>query len=214
VCVLEFLRCCNSSFEIYQGLCYCFGLVVCSFQMGSGEGDITAALLRSAVANALFDTLSYFPPHNRPYTTTTAHHHNPDLLLMHEDGTKKVKVIIKFRGLLLTGTQCLNMRTSNSPACRPLPADIWGQVLTQVDDFTLWIPCHQISRMIRDEAEREFARTRLSQLKIDWSYRNVTRHGIDYECKVDIEKGIPSSSTSAMIDFRRASACTCATRCT
>jgi hypothetical protein len=63
-------------------------------------------------------------------------------------------------------TQRLVMAANNSPACRPLLAEIWGQICAHVDDFSLWVACRQVSKMVRDEAGREFARTRLPQLKL------------------------------------------------
>jgi hypothetical protein len=50
------------------------------------------------------------------------------------------------------------------PECPALPAELWGKVLTRLDDFTVWMRCRNVSKMWRAEAESEFARTRLSQL--------------------------------------------------
>ena len=47
------------------------------------------------------------------------------------------------------------------------------------DDFTLWVVCRRVSRTIRAEAEREFARERLSHLRFvikTWIYHD------DLEC--------------------------------
>ena len=52
--------------------------------------------------------------------------------------------------------------------CAPLPAELWGQILGYMDDFSLWVPCRQVSRMLRSEAEYEFTKTRLSSLKLLW----------------------------------------------
>ncbi|KAF2832508.1 hypothetical protein CC86DRAFT_90526 [Ophiobolus disseminans] len=56
--------------------------------------------------------------------------------------------------------------TLNYPS---LPAELWGQILSYMDDFSLWVPCRQVSRMLRTEAEYAFARTRLPQLEIEWA---------------------------------------------
>jgi len=50
----------------------------------------------------------------------------------------------------------------------PLPAELWGEIFTHVDDFELWVVCRQVSSMLRAEAEREFATRRLSDLDLRW----------------------------------------------
>jgi hypothetical protein len=51
---------------------------------------------------------------------------------------------------------------------RPLPTEIWGHIFSTVDGLTLWVSCRQVSKMLRSEAEPEFAQTRLPHLQIQW----------------------------------------------
>lgn len=57
------------------------------------------------------------------------------------------------------------MTTTNS--CGHLPGEIWGLICAEADDFTLWVVYRQVSKLVRSEAEREFARTRLPELRIN-----------------------------------------------
>lgn len=59
------------------------------------------------------------------------------------------------------------------PLSHSLPPEIWGHVFRYVDTFTLWTTCRQVSRLLRQEAEGEVARTRLSALSIQWSGHNL-----------------------------------------
>jgi hypothetical protein len=49
-----------------------------------------------------------------------------------------------------------------------LPAEIWGQVMSYVDNLHLWVVCRQVSKALRSEAEREFAKHRFKNLHIHW----------------------------------------------
>jgi hypothetical protein len=60
--------------------------------------------------------------------------------------------------------------------CSSLPAEIWASIFTFTDDFTLWVSCRQVTRMLRAEAEREFARTRLCKLRFKWDYSHDFSH--------------------------------------
>ena len=55
-----------------------------------------------------------------------------------------------------------------------LPAEIWGQIFTYVDSFTLWTSCRNVSRLLRHEVEGEMARARLPELEIQWTCDNLT----------------------------------------
>ncbi|EAT86750.2 hypothetical protein HBI56_130870 [Parastagonospora nodorum] len=52
-------------------------------------------------------------------------------------------------------------------ACHSLPRKIWGLICAQADDFTLLVVYRQVSRLVRSEAEREFARTHLPKLCVE-----------------------------------------------
>lgn len=58
------------------------------------------------------------------------------------------------------------MTAVRAPRCPPLPAETWGEILVNVEDLDLWVICRQVSRTLRLEAEREFARNRLGQLEV------------------------------------------------
>jgi hypothetical protein len=58
---------------------------------------------------------------------------------------------------------------ANLLSCCPLSSEVWSLICAQTDDFTLWIVYRQVSKVMRAEAEREFARTRLPQLRIKFS---------------------------------------------
>jgi hypothetical protein len=105
---------------------------------------------------------------------------------MEDDG---VGFLMNVRGLLLTAMQRLNMSASDSPACRALLAEIWGHICAHVDVFSLWIACRQVSKMVRAEAEREFARTRLPQLKLGWNCRRTTQDGVCVNFKAGLGDG-------------------------
>ncbi|KNG51710.1 hypothetical protein TW65_011047 [Stemphylium lycopersici] len=49
-----------------------------------------------------------------------------------------------------------------------LPSEIWGEILSHVDDFRLWTICRQVSRWWRHEAELCFSMKRIQDLKIRW----------------------------------------------
>jgi hypothetical protein len=54
--------------------------------------------------------------------------------------------------------------------CPHLPAEIWARIFTFGDAVSLWVNCRNVSRMLRAEAEREFATTRLPTLQIEWKF--------------------------------------------
>ncbi|KAE8844416.1 hypothetical protein PTNB85_02681 [Pyrenophora teres f. teres] len=58
-----------------------------------------------------------------------------------------------------------------------LSVELWAHVLHHLDDdYTLWVTCRQVSRDIRAEAEREFAKARLPHLNLIWTFdSDVTR---------------------------------------
>ncbi|KAJ5056083.1 hypothetical protein J3E74DRAFT_180665, partial [Bipolaris maydis] len=52
----------------------------------------------------------------------------------------------------------------------PSPLEIWAEILRHINDpFTLWVPCRQIGRGIRYEAERIFYTTFIPLLHIEWT---------------------------------------------
>src|SRR4051812_30490553 len=53
--------------------------------------------------------------------------------------------------------------------CPALPAELWGQICSYNDDLTLWMVYRYVSKLLRSEAEREFAQTRLPQLDLTWT---------------------------------------------
>ena len=57
--------------------------------------------------------------------------------------------------------------------CRPLPPEMWAEICSHIDDSTLWIVCRQVSTVLRAEAEREFATSRLPFLKMYCEYSEV-----------------------------------------
>ncbi|KAH7093707.1 hypothetical protein FB567DRAFT_178632 [Paraphoma chrysanthemicola] len=68
-----------------------------------------------------------------------------------------------------------------------LPAELWGQICSYMDDFTLWIVFRQISRTLRQEAEREFATNRLPNLQITYSCQlmSTTASNLTYNCSTN-----------------------------
>ncbi|KAH7082602.1 hypothetical protein BKA63DRAFT_501311 [Paraphoma chrysanthemicola] len=68
-----------------------------------------------------------------------------------------------------------------------LPAELWAQICSYMDDFTLWIVFRQISRTIRPEAEREFATNRLPNLQITYScqLKSIAPWHLTYECSTN-----------------------------
>ncbi|KAF2832507.1 hypothetical protein CC86DRAFT_462789 [Ophiobolus disseminans] len=55
--------------------------------------------------------------------------------------------------------------------CPSLPAELWASIITHLDDFTVWMVCRYVARMVRDEAERDFAKHRLPELiSFRWSF--------------------------------------------
>jgi hypothetical protein len=57
-----------------------------------------------------------------------------------------------------------------------------------MDDLTLWMVLRHICRITRSEAEREFATTRLSRLKLDWTCKGTFIHQdhdykLEYDCR-------------------------------
>ena len=51
-----------------------------------------------------------------------------------------------------------------------LPAELWAQVLQNVDDpFSLWVTCRQASRTWRTEGEHAFRAIFLPILHIEWT---------------------------------------------
>ena len=64
------------------------------------------------------------------------------------------------------------------PITSPIfPAEIFIDILRYVNDLELWAVRRQVSRMMRKEAEREFARSRLCNLVIN-IYARI-EHGMD-----------------------------------
>ena len=65
------------------------------------------------------------------------------------------------RSLLMTSRFAKTTKLSPAmPAasCFHLPAHLWAHILTRLDDdFNVWVTCRQVPRMLRAEAEREFA---------------------------------------------------------
>ncbi|EUC48937.1 hypothetical protein COCMIDRAFT_2202 [Bipolaris oryzae ATCC 44560] len=50
------------------------------------------------------------------------------------------------------------------------PLEVWAEILQHIDDpFTLWVPCRQVARGIRYEAERVFYTTFIPLLHIEWT---------------------------------------------
>jgi hypothetical protein len=58
------------------------------------------------------------------------------------------------------------------PTCPHLPAELWAQVLIHVDnDVDFWVNYRRVSRTLRTEATRTFAKSRLQRMDITWQYR-------------------------------------------
>lgn len=49
-------------------------------------------------------------------------------------------------------------------------------ILSDIDDLALWTSCRRVSKMLRAEAERQFATQRLKQLHTYWNVSGLTRH--------------------------------------
>lgn len=49
-----------------------------------------------------------------------------------------------------------------------LPPEVWSNVLSFVDDYSLWKSCRKVSQLFRAEAEREFMRQRLNAFYALW----------------------------------------------
>lgn len=58
------------------------------------------------------------------------------------------------------------MTASRIPQCPALPLEMWAHIFTFVDEVDLWVTCRQVSRTLRAEAEREFAKNRLQHMEI------------------------------------------------
>ena len=52
-----------------------------------------------------------------------------------------------------------------------MPAELWALIMTYLDEFTVWMVCRYVSKMIRAEAERDFAKTRLPAIiSFNWEF--------------------------------------------
>ncbi|KAF1848862.1 uncharacterized protein K460DRAFT_81747 [Cucurbitaria berberidis CBS 394.84] len=69
------------------------------------------------------------------------------------------------------------MSESDPVACRPLPPELWAQICTHIDDFTLWVICRQVSPVLKAEAEREFVKTHLPNLRMKWHVKSWITFG-------------------------------------
>ncbi|KAI4712395.1 hypothetical protein J4E89_002662 [Alternaria sp. Ai002NY15] len=94
--------------------------------------------------------------------------------------------------LLLAKVLVLKIESISTTTQRPyshLPAELWAQILHHVEDeYTLWVICRQVSRTFRAEAEREFAKTRLPQLRINWASMGEIMHENrlhEFDCNVE-----------------------------
>lgn len=71
--------------------------------------------------------------------------------------------------------------------CFYLPPELWARIFTYMSPIDLWVTCRQVSRAMRAEAEREFARNRLKDLTVSahalGSFPNL-REDIDYYCRL------------------------------
>jgi hypothetical protein len=67
--------------------------------------------------------------------------------------------------------------------CPQLPAELWGSIFSHLDKYTIWMVCRNVSKLLRGEAEGEFARVRLPKLYFKWSFSlgNVLYQGEEYE---------------------------------
>lgn len=77
--------------------------------------------------------------------------------------------------LSLSPIMCtISITPTPAPTRASLPTELWVQILSHVDeDFTLWVVCRRLSKLIRAEAEREFATQRLGQLCATFEMRNA-----------------------------------------
>jgi hypothetical protein len=88
-------------------------------------------------------------------------------------------------------------RLFRNPTCRQLPAEVWANILANVDDYDLWLHCRRASRTIRVEVEREFARTCLQELQIIWQIKGHGMQRKKYDARMDELKGISEDSSRA-----------------
>lgn len=93
---------------------------------------------------------------------------------------------------MLAKVLVLKIESISTTTQRPyshLPAELWAQILHHVEDeYTLWVICRQVSRTFRAEAEREFAKTRLPQLRINWASMGEIMHENrlhEFDCNVE-----------------------------
>jgi hypothetical protein len=55
--------------------------------------------------------------------------------------------------------------------CSPLPAEVWASVITYLDEYITWMVCRHVSKMVRNEAERDFAKYRLPNvISLKWDF--------------------------------------------
>jgi hypothetical protein len=76
-----------------------------------------------------------------------------------------------------SAARSLAFTMASTKPCPPLPFELWGKVLSNIDDpFDLWTTCRQISNGIRIEAERTFRLIFLPDLRIKWSITRNSRY--------------------------------------
>ncbi|KAF2439493.1 hypothetical protein P171DRAFT_448311 [Karstenula rhodostoma CBS 690.94] len=68
---------------------------------------------------------------------------------------------------------------SNMPIGPQLPAELWGQVLSNIGNYTLWIVCRNVNKTLKSEVEREFRVRRLHKLRFRWMFQLELDHSLN-----------------------------------
>jgi hypothetical protein len=70
--------------------------------------------------------------------------------------------------------------------CPQLPTELWAEIMSHQDDFTLWVVCRNVCKTLRCEAERIVAKSRLPKLYFKWKahlgFINYNDHRYIYIC--------------------------------
>jgi hypothetical protein len=82
------------------------------------------------------------------------------------------QVSVRTSVILHTADANAQSRT-RSVECPELAAEVWLNVLKQVDSFTLWVDCHRVCCVFKVEAEKEFMRRHLPGLQLCSTFGNM-----------------------------------------
>jgi hypothetical protein len=70
--------------------------------------------------------------------------------------------------------------------CPQLPTELWAEIMSHQDDFTLWVVCWNVCKILRCEAEQIVAKSRLPKLYFKWKahlgFINYNDHRYIYIC--------------------------------